>query len=252
MRSQLRAFAWEQIKRLERAGLGEAIEVSSLRDKLVLQPGHPAATRLTTDPFANGFVRADTGSLLFRNAAPEFIRAVPRVLVQKRMNSMKGLEFRWTQLSEAEILTLADLVLRFAAPRHFEPTADPGEFKAALEALASQPPPLEVPHGQERPEQVAVSRNEFRRCPHVVDWVLGAAQGKCERCRVPAPFLRHDGTPFLEVHHVRRLADGGSDKVTNAVALCPNCHRLLHHSPDAEAAVAGLYQSVPRLVPEAK
>lgn len=34
--------------------------------------------------------------------------------------------------------------------------------------------------------------------------------------------------PFLEVHHVKWLAKGGSDTVNNVVALCPNCHRKMH------------------------
>ncbi|MGC8519123.1 MAG: HNH endonuclease [Steroidobacteraceae bacterium] len=32
------------------------------------------------------------------------------------------------------------------------------------------------------------------------------------------------------MHHVRRLADGGADTVNNAVAVCPNGHRGLHHA----------------------
>jgi hypothetical protein len=38
-----------------------------------------------------------------------------------------------------------------------------------------------------------------------------------------------DGSPFLETHHLIRLADGGPDTVENAVAVCPNCHRRLHY-----------------------
>ncbi len=45
--------------------------------------------------------------------------------------------------------------------------------------------------------------------------------------RLNVVFEREDGSP-LEVHHVIRLADGGSDTINNSVALCPNCHRELH------------------------
>ncbi|WP_147195697.1 HNH endonuclease [Rummeliibacillus stabekisii] len=34
--------------------------------------------------------------------------------------------------------------------------------------------------------------------------------------------------PNLEVHHIKRLADGEEDTVENAIAVCPNCHRELH------------------------
>ena len=70
----------------------------------------------------------------------------------------------------------------------------------------------------------------FARSPHVVAEVLERAAGRCERCAEAAPFLRaRDGTPYLEVHHLIRLADGGLDTVDNAIALCPNCHRECHH-----------------------
>ncbi|MFM5358466.1 HNH endonuclease [Aeromonas veronii] len=37
-----------------------------------------------------------------------------------------------------------------------------------------------------------------------------------------------DGTPYLEVHHKEKLADGGEDTLENTIALCPNCHRKFH------------------------
>jgi 5-methylcytosine-specific restriction protein A len=41
-----------------------------------------------------------------------------------------------------------------------------------------------------------------------------------------------DGMPYLEVHHVKQLKDGGSDRIDNAVALCPNCHRKAHYGKE--------------------
>lgn len=68
------------------------------------------------------------------------------------------------------------------------------------------------------------------RNPDVVAEVLLRARGTCEICKKPAPFVRaSDGTPYLEVHHRVRLADGGDDTVENAVAICPNCHRQQHY-----------------------
>ena len=40
---------------------------------------------------------------------------------------------------------------------------------------------------------------------------------------------RFRNRPFLEVHHVKRLAKGGADVPSNTVALCPNCHRAAHY-----------------------
>lgn len=56
--------------------------------------------------------------------------------------------------------------------------------------------------------------------------------------------------PTLEVHHLRRLADGGSDTVANAVALCPNCHREIHYGINKSALVDSMYKKLLRLAHE--
>lgn len=80
------------------------------------------------------------------------------------------------------------------------------------------------------PTQYVVGQIVFRRNPDVVAEVLERANGYCEICGKPAPFLRASNQePYLEVHHTIRLANGGEDAVENAVAACPNCHRKTHH-----------------------
>ncbi len=80
-----------------------------------------------------------------------------------------------------------------------------------------------------QPKKVVVSCEIFVRNPDVVAEVLYRANGLCERCKKPAPFLRKSNqSPYLEVHHKTRLADGGEDTEENSIALCPNCHRELH------------------------
>jgi 5-methylcytosine-specific restriction endonuclease McrA len=79
------------------------------------------------------------------------------------------------------------------------------------------------------PESIQVISRAFRRNADVVAEVLMRADGTCEECHSPAPFLRAtDSSPYLEVHHRKLLSAGGEDTVANAVALCPNCHRKLH------------------------
>lgn len=83
-----------------------------------------------------------------------------------------------------------------------------------------------------QPQRVAVLSYEFVRNPDVVAEVLYQAYQTgchCGRCGREAPFKKRDGTPYLEVHHVQPLAEGGDDTVANAIALCPNCHRELHY-----------------------
>jgi hypothetical protein len=81
------------------------------------------------------------------------------------------------------------------------------------------------------PTRVEITTSVFDRNPDVVAEVLLRAEGVCEGCSQPAPFVRRsDGTPYLEVHHRIPLADGGEDVPENAVALCPNCHRAAHYA----------------------
>jgi 5-methylcytosine-specific restriction enzyme A len=83
--------------------------------------------------------------------------------------------------------------------------------------------------GSDGSERRNVARSEVKRDPKVRRAVIARAQ-RCERplCEEARPY-----GGFLDVHHI--LGVGKSDRVWNCVALCPNCHREAHISPDAEA-----------------
>ncbi|MGU7842036.1 HNH endonuclease [Burkholderia sp. AW33-5] len=106
------------------------------------------------------------------------------------------------------------------------------------------------PAGSKTPQKTTSTTTSIVRDPQVKAWVLERANGTCEACDQPAPFIGADGFPFLEVHHLRRLADDGSDTPENAVAVCPNCHRRLHFSENARAYRETLYGKVSDLVRE--
>ncbi|MDQ0702264.1 5-methylcytosine-specific restriction protein A [Pseudomonas sp. W3I7] len=112
-----------------------------------------------------------------------------------------------------------------------------------------QQPFQKLPDGIANPQKVSTISTTFVRDPKVRAWVLKEANGICEGCGSNAPF-EVDGSPFLEVHHVKHLAQKGSDRTTNAVALCPNCHQRCHRSSDREAFTEGLYSKVGRLARE--
>lgn len=79
------------------------------------------------------------------------------------------------------------------------------------------------------PSKVEVVSTQYNRNPDVIAEILERANGFCEICKKEAPFLKKkDKTPYLEVHHIIKLADGGEDTVENAIGVCPNCHRELH------------------------
>ncbi|WP_239686100.1 HNH endonuclease [Photobacterium swingsii] len=80
-----------------------------------------------------------------------------------------------------------------------------------------------------KPRRIVVTTSIYQRNPYVVAERLTIADGSCEKCGQIAPFIRlKDSTPYLEVHHIKRLCDGGLDILENTTALCPNCHREMH------------------------
>ena len=108
-------------------------------------------------------------------------------------------------------------------------------------------PQKTAPAGVPQPTAISTTVFVYQRDETVRCWVLARALGRCECCGDNAPFLTAEGEPFLEVHHLRQLAKGGSDTVTNTAALCPNCHRHLHYGRDAEALLSRLYELIPEL-----
>lgn len=103
------------------------------------------------------------------------------------------------------------------------------------------------PAGSRSPSSSSTSTTVYARDPEVRAWVLQEAAGICELCEGKAPFVRTDGTPYLETHHVVSLSAGGPDTPDNVVALCANCHRRVHHGEDAAEATDMLYETVNRL-----
>ncbi len=95
----------------------------------------------------------------------------------------------------------------------------------------SQKERLEILNKSSRkPKQTTVKQVVFQRNPFVVAEALFRANGYCEKCKKSAPFFRdNDKTPYLEVHHIVTLAEGGDDTIENVIALCPNCHRQAHY-----------------------
>jgi 5-methylcytosine-specific restriction endonuclease McrA len=130
-----------------------------------------------------------------------------------------------------------------------QPTADIAVLAERVATLLSEPEHVaEEPLGNFNPRRIDRSNYVgYERDTQVVARTLQIAAGKCELCETDAPFRTAKEVPYLEVHHVRRLADKGSDTLDNAVALCPNCHRAAHYSADAKKITDRLYRTIPRL-----
>ncbi len=109
---------------------------------------------------------------------------------------------------------------------------------------------IPLPKGNKRPSISEITTHLFQRDPKVKAWILKQSNGKCELCKNNAPFIGKDGFPYLEVHHIKPLADGGSDTINNTVALCPNCHRMIHYGQNQSEIVHKLYKNIKRLIIE--
>lgn len=79
---------------------------------------------------------------------------------------------------------------------------------------------------ERRPKTVETT--VYYRDPYLKELIKRIAGGKCQFCGEDAPFLDRNREPYLEEHHIKRLADGGTDTIDNVVAICPNCHRRMH------------------------
>ncbi|MCM4170961.1 HNH endonuclease [Arenibacter sp. TNZ] len=109
---------------------------------------------------------------------------------------------------------------------------------------------LTRPNGRQKPNKNIYLINDYERDFMVKAWVLKNADGCCESCNKKAPFETIGGLPYLEVHHVLSLAEGGSDKVENTVAVCPNCHREAHYGTFKTQIKDAFYANINRLVVE--
>jgi 5-methylcytosine-specific restriction protein A len=85
------------------------------------------------------------------------------------------------------------------------------------------------------------TQSHVKRDPRVRKEVIKRAGGRCENldCGVCREY-----PGFLDVHHI--LGVGKSDRVWNCVALCPNCHRETHASPEHKAVNENLLSYVNR------
>lgn len=131
------------------------------------------------------------------------------------------------------------------------PTADPEMLETRILSARQKiksgslsSPPVRT----EAAVRAEATGRRFVRDPNIIAWVAVTAGGVCESCGLDAPFTRDDGQPYLEVHHVRPLAEGGPDSIDNAIAACPTCHRRFHHGADKNDLRKSVIRKIERLV----
>lgn len=191
-------------------------------------------------------------NILLGVKAPEEIRldigrAVSELKEDPRTESKGGNRFKRV-LIHSPLLSAEDWVhiaSNSVKTTLLAPTKDSERLDKIVSELLKKP--ITKPTGNENPKQSETTYTTFLRDPCVKAWVLQNAKGTCEACSSSAPFERNDGSPYLEVHHVLPLAEGGSDTVENTIAVCPNCHCNLHFGKSRNELKQSIIDNIVRL-----
>lgn len=138
-----------------------------------------------------------------------------------------------------ELRPLSAIVETTEDAKEIEPQKTLGELRALAKAAASIVPLTKA----------AGIRNIYQRSRDVRNYILARAAGTCEGCKAAAPFVRKDGSPYLEPHHIRRVSDGGPDNPSFVIALCPNCHRRVHAGLDGDGYNSNLLAAMTVIEP---
>lgn len=87
----------------------------------------------------------------------------------------------------------------------------------------------EVANINGKQKKIKTITEQYDRDQKVKECTLRRANGICDLCNCAAPFVTKNNEPYLESHHIIALKEKGFDSIVNTVALCPNCHRQMHH-----------------------
>ena len=100
------------------------------------------------------------------------------------------------------------------------------EAKADLDILEAR---IRASRRPSKPRSGMTTTTVFNRDPNIIAYAKARSGCRCEvpGCVVPL-FLKPDGEPYVEVHHIHMLADGGEDTTDNVACLCPSHHREIH------------------------
>ena len=96
----------------------------------------------------------------------------------------------------------------------------------------------------ESPRRRKHETSSYERKGIIKLYALERSNGICEACESEAPFINQNGKPYLEVHHIKALAEGGTDHPENVAAICPNCHRRIDHGIDGNKVNDNLGEAI--------
>ncbi len=77
------------------------------------------------------------------------------------------------------------------------------------------------------PERHEAIFSLFIRNRNIVDELKKLYEGNCQICGFT--FKKRNGGNYSEAHHLIPLGENGSDKISNIIIVCSNCHSQLHY-----------------------
>jgi len=90
-------------------------------------------------------------------------------------------------------------------------------------------------------ENILDKKSGYRRNPKVATESILVADFKCEVSEDHITFIsKKYNKPYMEAHHIvpmkfqYKFPNTSLDTHANIVAICPNCHRLIHHATELE------------------
>jgi len=175
-----------------------------------------------------------------------YYESVRSVRASRRPEPRMGREIISSWMTLGDSVAIANIGPDLFAFKMSECPADTEEFISSIAALV--PAQVAARAAVDRPaERHMAQRTFYVRNPWVVAAAILRANGSCEMpdCN-EALIIRDDGRPYLEVHHIDPLGNGGADDLMNVAALCPRCHRFLHHGQGRESASERLLEAIGR------
>jgi len=102
-------------------------------------------------------------------------------------------------------------------------------IKDEKEKIAEELETLNNSYGKKPTEKKEISFDRVERNRRIISKLKKLRPNKCQICD-EEHFLKENGDPYSEVHHVKELSKGGSQATNNCLVICPTCHRKMHHA----------------------
>lgn len=183
-----------------------------------LRERHPIGTRFRADvtvkqkhvgniPHGPPYLGADRSSIIRETG----YKPRPTIMAVKRPGTISGRTYDYYEIEAAD-----------------ETPTSIAELREQAYQFADMAPPKTRREAWERTRSAIIAQ-----------YALLRSRGNCEGCKQPAPFMRRNGKPYLEIHHIHALGDGGSDHPLNVAAVCTSSGshaRSDYHARSASAA----------------